>query len=149
MKTIMLAVVMFSFSVTAHTMDLEYLRKNYSKAVSDKELCQSLIVQLSKKTESEVHFAYLGALHTIWANHVFSPLSKLNSFLQGKTEIELAVKKDPNNVEIRFIRLSVQKNCPSFLGYNSNIASDKKYLKDHLSSITSEQLKKMVKELID
>lgn len=47
--------------------------------------------------------AYLGGLQTIWANHVFSPISKLNTFKEGKKNIEQAIKKEPENVELRFI----------------------------------------------
>jgi hypothetical protein len=148
MKMILLILVVSSTTCLKAT-DLEYLRKNYAKAVNDETLCKTIINKLSVKVESQVHLAYLGAFQTIWANHVFNPVSKMNTFTKGRVAIEMAVQKEPNNAEIRFIRLSVQKNCPAFLGYSSNIASDKKFLKDHLSSITSEQLKKMVQELIE
>jgi len=143
-----LFVVLVASSVSSYALDLEYLRKNYSKAVDDKALCKSLMEKLSKETTSDVHKAYLGGLMTIWANHVSGVVAKLNSFNLGKEVIEKAVKSNPDNVEIRFIRFSVQKNCPSFLGYNKNIAADKKFLKENQNAITSEQLKKMVKSLI-
>jgi len=148
MKTLALISALI-VATTVHALDLEYIRKNYSKAVNDESLCKSFIDKLSKNTESQVHLAYLGAFQTIWANHVFNPVSKLSSFNKGRFFIEAAVKKEPDNVEIRFVRLSVQKNCPSFLGYSSNIAADKKFLKSNLDKITSEQLKKMVKALIE
>lgn len=134
---------------TVNAMDLEYLRKSYSKAASDKVLCKSVMEKLSNEIESDVHKAYLGGLMTIWANHVSGAIAKLNSFNLGKEIIEKAVKSNPDNVEIRFIRFSVQKNCPSFLGYNKNMAADKKFLKENQHAITSEQLKKMVKSLIE
>lgn len=147
MKAILFLIIV-SVTTNLQALDLEYLRKSYAKAVEDETLCKSIIDKLSKGPESQVHLAYYGAYQTIWANHVFNPVSKMTTFTKGRTAIDMAINKEPNNVEIRFIRLSVQKNCPSFLGYSSNIAADKKFLKEHLSSITSEQLKKMVKELI-
>lgn len=138
-----------SLTVCTHATDLEYLRKNYSKAVNDKELCRTIINKLSEDANTQVEKAYLGAFYTIWANHVSSPFAKLATFSKGKTAIEQAVQKESDNVEIRFLRLSVQTNCPSFLGYNSNIESDRKFLKGHLGSITSAELKKMVKALIE
>lgn len=149
MMKMILFLLVVSTATVVHATDLEYLRKSYAKAVNDESLCESIITKLSGKFESHVHSAYLGAYQTIWANHVFNPISKLSTFTKGRVAIDKAVSKDPNNVEIRFIRLSVQKNCPSFLDYNSNIAADKKFIKDHMSSITSEQLKKMVKELLE
>jgi len=149
MKKALFLIVFIGLALSARAVDLEYLRKSFSKAVSDETLCKTIISKLSGNTESQVHRAYLGGFQTIWANHTYNPLTKWNTFSSGKANIEAAVKKDPKNVEIRFIRLSVQKNCPSFLGYSGNIASDKKFLKDNLNTITSEQLKKMVKAMIE
>lgn len=149
MKKWALLLVIAAYSFSSYALDLEYLRKNYSKAVEDKALCKSIMEKLGKQAESDVHKAYLGGFSTIWANHVSGVVAKLHTFSVGKCVIEECVKNNPTNVEIRFIRFSVQKNCPSFLGYNKNISSDKKFLKENLSKITSEQLKKMVKSLIE
>ncbi len=149
MKKLLTLVVALFLALNTFALDLEYLRKSFSKAVNDENLCKTIISKLNGTTESAVHKAYLGGFQTIWANHTYNPMTKWNTFSTGKANIEAAVKKDPKNVEIRFIRLSVQKNCPSFLGYSGNITSDKKFLKDNLHTITSEQLKKMVKAMIE
>lgn len=127
---------------------LSYLRDNYEKAVSDKKLCETIIKDLENNTQSNVHLAYLGAFQTIWANHVFNPFSKLETFNKGKANIELAVKREGNSAEIRFIRLSVQANCPGFLGYSGNIQQDKLFLKKHLGEVSPDQLKKMIENLL-
>lgn len=90
--------------------------------------------ELSKE-KSVIALAYLGAYQKIWANHVFNPLSKLATFKKGKNNIELAISKEPENVEIRYIRFSVQKNAPSFLGFNNNIKEDRDFLKTKKTSI--------------
>jgi len=92
--------------------------------------------------------AYLGGLQTIWANHVFSPISKLNTFKEGTKNIESAIKKEPNNVELRFIRLSIQKNISAFLGYKSNIKEDTQFIKDNRQQITSMDVQKNIGELL-
>lgn len=128
---------------------LDEVRVNYNKLVSDKELCKKMILELEEaKNNSATHLGYLGGLQTIWANHVFSPISKLNTFKQGKKNIEQAIKKEPNNVELRFIRLSVQKNAPAFLGYNSNIKEDIQFIKNNRSEIKSEILNKHIEPLL-
>lgn len=109
--------------------DLNEVRAEYNTLVTNKRLCERMIAELAEtKNISATHLAYLGALQTIWANHVFNPMGKLSTFNVGKKNIELAVKKEPRNVELRFIRLSVQKNAPSFLGYNSNIQEDTEFI---------------------
>lgn len=130
------------------SMDLESIRANYKKAVSDKKLCLTMIRGLSKSTENSVHLTYLGAFQMIWAKHVTNPISKLKTFNKGKKNIDDAAKAEPNNLEIRIIRLSVQKNSPAFLGYKKNIEEDKKFIGANYKNITSNHLKNMVKALI-
>lgn len=129
-------------------MDLEKIRINYEKAVSDKKICQAMIEKLSTGTEDAIKIAYLGAFQTIWAKHVVNPISKLSTFKKGKRNIEEAVKSKPDNVEIRFVRLSVQVNCPSFLGYSGKIDEDKKKVQEGIQNIKSAILKKMMVALI-
>lgn len=128
---------------------LDDVRNSYNKLASDKELCKKMISELTNaKDHSATHLGYLGGLQTIWAKYVFSPMSKLNTFNKGKKNIEQAIKKEPNNVELRFIRLSVQKNAPSFLGYNSNIKEDIQFIKNNRSEIKSETLNKHMEPLL-
>src|SRR5690606_31524269 len=137
--------VFISFNATG----LDVVRANYNKLVSDKDLCKKMISELAEtKDNSATHLAYLGGLQTIWANHVFNPISKLNTFKEGKKNIDQAIKKEPDNVELRFIRLSVQKNAPSFLGYKSNRNEDAKFIKENRHQIGSEILQKNITTLL-
>ncbi|SEH84225.1 hypothetical protein SAMN02927937_01722 [Paenimyroides aquimaris] len=149
MKFLGLLISVLCLLTSFNTTSLDTVRANYSKVVSDKELCEKMIAELAEaKNNSATHLAYLGALLTIWANHVFNPISKLNTFKEGKKNIEQAIKKEPANVELRFIRLSVQKNAPSFLGYKSNINEDTEFIKENRHQIGSEILKKNIEMLL-
>ncbi|MBX2967581.1 MAG: hypothetical protein KF845_15675 [Cyclobacteriaceae bacterium] len=130
-------------------MGLDYIRENYDKAVSDKNLCKTMIEELKPKQNNTVYLAYLGGLQTIWANHTINPISKLNTFNEGKKNIEKAVNDEPNNIEIRFVRLSVQKNTPSFLGYNHQIKEDEHFLKNNRHHVVSPVLLKLINELLN
>ena len=132
----------------SNALSLEVVRSNYQLALKDKDICLSMIEQLENNPESNVHLAYLGAFQTIWANHIFNPISKLNAFNKGKKNIDKAVNLSPNDVEIIFIRHSVQKNCPGFLGYNDNLKEDEKFLAKNRNSIASATLAKMVEILL-
>lgn len=129
--------------------DLNEVRASYSKAVLDKKLCKKMIEELElSKEKSVIALAYLGAYQTIWANHVFNPLSKLATFKKGKNNIESAISKEPENVEIRYIRFSVQKNAPSFLRYNSHLKEDRDFLVKNKKNINSDLLQKNIETLL-
>lgn len=135
-------------SFKTNELNLEDIRMNYQSAVTNKELCHSMIEQLSINLESNVYLAYYGAFQTIWANHTANPFEKLKTFKEGKINIEKAVKSSPANIEIIFIRYSIQKESPSFLGYKDNLKADKAFLFEHFKEIKSPFLKNMVKKIL-
>lgn len=150
LKKVMVLVIFSLVGLVCYgqSLDLESIRANYKKAVSDKKLCHTMIKGLSTGTESSVQLSYLGAYQMIWAKHISNPLSKLKTFNTGKKKIEDAVMAEPNNLEIRILRLSIQKNSPAFLGYHKNIEEDKKFIQANNKNITSTHLRNMLEGLI-
>lgn len=143
----LITVTVLMNSSTSYNLDL--IRANYDKVFLDRELCKKMIVELDReKNNSATYLGYLGGLQTIWANHVFSPISKWNTFKKGKGNIEQAIKIEPENVELRFIRLSIQKNIPSFLGYKSNIDEDIEFIKKNRNQICIEILNNNIEMLL-
>lgn len=141
---LLLSVLLMNFSFNSS--DLNEVRSSYSKAVLDKKLCEKMIEELElSKEKSVIALAYLGAYQTVWANHIFNPLTKLATFKKGKKNIELAISKEPENIEIRYIRFSVQKNAPSFLGYNSHLKEDRDFLVKNKKKSIQICLKKILK----
>lgn len=149
MKLLYSAVTIVMFTFLSHTgkLDLEYIRTNYEIAVTDAELCKKMINELSTG-QGDLYLGYLGAFQTIWANHTVSPISKLTTFNKGKRNIEKAIKNSPENVELRFVRYSIQKNCPSFLGYRKSLEEDKAFLLRHKAAIKSKKLRLMVDNIL-
>ncbi len=143
----LITVTVLMNSSTSYNLDL--IRANYDKMFLDRELCEKMIDELDReKNNSATYLGYLGGLQTIWANHVFSPISKWNTFKKGKGNIEQAIKIEPDNVELRFIRLSIQKNIPSFLGYKSNIDEDIEFIKKNRNQICIEILNNNIEMLL-
>ena len=141
--------ILFSGFVTVNTPGIEAIRNCYSSAVTNKSICSLMIKQLENDTENNISLAYLGVFQTIWANHVHNPFTKLHTFNKGKANINKAVTLEPSNVEIIYIRHSVQKNSPAFLGYKENLKDDRISLLQKVNSITSPTLKKMVINLLN
>lgn len=141
--------IILAGSFKTDELSLEYIRKNYEISVSDKKVCQSMIEQLSHHLNGNVHLAYLGAFQTIWANHTGNPFEKLKTFNKGKKNIDKAATLSPNNVEIIFIRYSIQKQSPKFLGYKDHLKEDEAYLSKTINDITDTHLKSMVQNILN
>lgn len=131
----------------SNVIDLDYVRTHYHQAVEKKELCAQMIRALESKQKENIYLGYLGGLQAIWANHANNPVSKLRAFNQGKEQIERAIKQDPRNPELRFIRLSIQQNAPFFLGYRSKIEEDRAWIEARKQDITSSIVKQNIEKL--
>lgn len=146
--SILLAFFLMLVGNDASAVERNYLRRSYSQAPTNKALCQSLIADLKNHRRDYVDLAYLGGLQTIWANHVFNPLSKLQTFKEGRSKVEKAVQEAPDNFEVRLVRLSIQKNAPRFLGYYQHIDQDEQFLRSRLSAVESPLLVQIAGSLL-
>lgn len=123
---IFLCFILSSFK-TFNKDDLSNLRKDFFEINGDLTIAQEIYDEsLKTQKQSAVFMAYLGTLQAMLAGNKSNPFSKLSWFNKGKATIENAIKQEPNNPEIRFLRLSVQLKTPSFLFYYGDIDVDKK-----------------------
>lgn len=80
----------------------------------------------------------------LMAKYVFNPFSKFSYFKKGKNMLEKAVHADKNNIELRFLRYTIQTNIPAFLGYNDDLETDRLFLKQSLANVKEPELKKII-----
>jgi hypothetical protein len=64
----------------------------------------------------------------------------LTTFNAGKKNIETAITMEPDNAEIRLVRLSIQTNAPAFLFYSQQITIDTVFLLENRNKIKSSAL---------
>lgn len=109
--------------------DLEALRNAYSKANSSNEGAKSFIeVADSKSSSDPIIIGYKAAAEILEAK-VTTEKNKRKSFVKsGATSLESVIKANPNNIELRLIRMSVQENIPKIVGYSKNLKEDKAYI---------------------
>jgi hypothetical protein len=101
-------------------------------------------VKLINHESKPILLCYRGVSEMMGAKYVINPIVKFNRFKKGKSFIERAIQKDPDNPEIRFLRFSIQTNLPTFLGYHHDIVTDKKRLLDSVDAVTDLELKKNI-----
>ena len=127
--------------------DLSSVRVKYPEASKNEQEAKKLhdeLISISKN-DLPVLIAYKGAVTTMMANYAQGIKDKKLFFKEGKELLEHAVEAEPDNIEIRCIRLSVQENAPKITGYRKNIAEDKKRILDSYSLSTDKGAKDFIK----
>ena len=123
-------VILFISLVLVSFAEEDSVRMQYHQANS-KESLESFISVL-EKSNLPVSEVYLASAYMQKAKYVFSPYNKLKYFNKGKDMLEAFLSKNPNSVDGKYVRYLVQRNAPSFLGYSSEIESDREFIKEHI-----------------
>lgn len=139
MKTAILLLLMFFANSS-----LTEVRELYSNVTNSKEKQQQFIAYMQKgDSNSAVFQAYKGA-SLVMTSKTAQRNERKNLFVQGAEMIENAVAKEPENMEIRMIRLSIQENIPKAFNYNANIQEDVDFIKNKLKTTKDTELKTYV-----
>ncbi|WP_245129206.1 hypothetical protein [Mucilaginibacter straminoryzae] len=121
----MFCLLFSSFNYNAEP-DYAVIRKQLLNALNSKQTTDSLYnVLTASKNKTPVIVGYIGALEALKAKYTWNPYFKLKYLNTAEDHFEKAVAQDPDNIEIRFMRFSVEHHVPSFLGYNKNLQADK------------------------
>lgn len=141
--------VILLFSVIGISQNLETIRAQYPKAKDDSELTNHLYEELAGVSESDVVLsAYKGAISSLKADFARRIRDKKEYFKEGAALLDHAVAADPENIEVRYLRLTVQENAPAIVGYRGNIDEDKEIIKKNFASVKSESLKSVIKGFV-
>lgn len=142
--------ILFFVAIVGNAQDLNEIRKQYPLAVENTEIAEKLNDELTSITESSTPElqAYKGAVLTLKAKFAKSRKDKTEFFKRGVALIESAVEAASSNIEIRYIRMGVQENSPKFLGYHKNIEADKGFILKNYESISTLELKEIVKDFV-
>lgn len=136
MKTIL---ILLTFAVASISNDLSALRKLYPKAADNKENAESFCnIAFGLKSEDALVLGYKGAAYTLQAKFDRALLKKKENFIKGVEMLEQSIEKQPANIELRVLRMSIQENSPKFLNYNTKLEEDKKMIVSQFSNTKSE-----------
>ena len=119
------------------------IREDFHSNEPDKQHLLSVIKD-TQYNESTISLAYLGLCEAMMAEHLFLPTSKIGSFNKGKQKVEQAIKNDPENLELRYIRLLIQLNSPKIVNYFTNIPGDLEYFVENLNQQISDKQWRMI-----
>lgn len=130
MKLFLSICLLISFS---NTPEITEIRKLYSSVVISESNAKEFASKLAniEKDDNKTLVAYKGASIVILSRFKKEISEKSKNFKEGAKMVEFAVACDPNNIEIRMIRLSIQEKAPKIVNYNKNKKEDKEFLLDH------------------
>lgn len=129
--------------------DLATVRKMYTSVTKSESNAKEFSEKLAAVSDSDTKIlvAYKAASILLDSKFEKKLKDKMDRFKQGATLLESTIKSEPNNIEIRMIRLSIQENVPGITGYKKNIKEDKKYITEHFAEQNT-VLKEYLKDFI-
>lgn len=106
--------------------NLHSIRQSLISALDSQIVTDSLYNNLTSiHNRSPLINGYIGAVQALKAKHTWNPYYKIKYLNAAETTFKSAVINDPHNIEIRFMRFSIEHYVPGFLGYNKNLIADK------------------------
>ena len=123
--------------------------RNSFQACTSKEKIESFHSQLfDSKSNDAIFYGYQGAVTALKAKYSSNPLKKYNFCKAGLYTISNAIAKSPADLELRYLRLVIESNIPSFLGMNCNIKEDKNIIINKIEHEKDLHLKKMISSFL-
>lgn len=114
------------------TKEISVLKTNLVKAVESSKLTDSLYKKLIKlPNKTALITAYIGTLEALKAKHSWNPYNKIKYVKVSLKTMQKAINMDKENMEIRFMRFSIEHFTPSFLGFSKDLTADRKEIVKH------------------
>ncbi|MEM6342759.1 MAG: hypothetical protein AAF927_02730 [Bacteroidota bacterium] len=114
-------------------MTLGELRQQYQLAVKQEEAAIALWQALENYDGPDaVTLAYKASARSLMAQHLWNPLEKLSQAKESMRLFRKAVRLDPKNLEVRFLRFAIQHSVPAILDIADERREDKAILIDRL-----------------
>lgn len=140
-----LIALIFTFSIV-HADNIGTLRALYPSSIQSEANAKKLINMCSKMSTSDpVVNGYKAAGEIVTAKFTKSVEQKKTILKSGIAKLEKLIASNPQNLELRMIRLSVQEHLPKIVGYNKNMTADKSMILKNYNSQSS-TLKKFIQD---
>ncbi|MGM9477753.1 hypothetical protein ACS5PU_15070 [Pedobacter sp. GSP4] len=128
---LLFAAINFSYAQLSPK-EIAVLKHDMVKAVENAKLTDSLFKRLNKlPNKTALITGYTGTLEALKAKHSWNPYNKIKFVSRSLKTMKKAIEMDKENMEIRFMRFSIEFYTPSFLGFSQDLAEDKKEIVKH------------------
>lgn len=143
-----LVAVIVSFFLLLNQPEIHSVRNTYKKAIYSEKETEHLLKVLKPIDQNDpLLYAYKGALTAVSAKFAANPYSKLERVKSGAEMLDLSVIKSPNNIEIRYLRYSIETNVPAFLPYRTHLKQDEARIVLALMNSTSGLSEELISDI--
>lgn len=131
---ILYAFLLFGFVFgTAEVYRVSELRQFYHKATKDANTGEAFHKHMAQYDGREpVILGFKATSEAVMAKYAWSPYAKLKHLKNSSAIFEQAVKLDPDNAELRFLRYTVEYYVPRYLNLSNNVDEDRKIILNSL-----------------
>ena len=144
-------IILFFFTINCNAQinNLDQIRKTYLESAKSEENIQKLISTCEdyKSKNDSIIYAYRTVADLMLIKYKYNPFYKLKLFTEYSRKLDLIVKNNFNNIEIRFLRYCVQKKTPRFLGYNDNLELDYQFIIQNIEN-QSKNLQEFINSIL-
>lgn len=124
--------------LSANSQSLAEVRKQFHLAVLDPEYSSDFHKFLEEvPLITPTHKAYKASSEAMLAREMWNPFRKYAQVLKYEELITEAIQEDSANIEIRFLRISIEYNLPRFLGKSKHLHEDRDIIVQNLSLASS------------
>ncbi|MCD8540734.1 MAG: hypothetical protein LRY55_13900 [Leadbetterella sp.] len=142
----LLLLILLGLGLSVQAQDIALLRKEFVSASASASSAEKFLQTTAKISAASKPLlqAYKGAALVIWGKYVKGIDDKKKMAREGITLLESAVAKNPDHIEIRTLRLSIQENSPKVLKYKGKIEEDRAFVTRIFAELPEGELKAFV-----
>lgn len=124
--------LLFSFIATfilfLQNTDLGNVRESYTVANLSQQNAEKFAKIVEKISSSDIVFKGYKAASEIVLAKFMKGSERRTTVTSGIKSLENVITSNPNHIELRLIRLSIQENLPKIVNYSRNINEDKSFI---------------------
>jgi hypothetical protein len=147
---IVLAVIFFPLLEQSEETSLLKIRNLFYQATEESESADLLNAMLIEPlTSSNITLqGYKGMSFMLLSKYSYNPYKKLYYFKKGSSILDKAIEEDKENIELRYLRYTVQCEAPIFLNYRSALSADLTFIQAQVNKIKDFDLKNRINHFL-
>lgn len=149
MRSLALIIIFNCASFSCSSQNIDNLRTYFLLSFKNEVYCDSLNLSIDKNINENLLNGYKGIYYIMKCNYIINPYKKILYFRKGKEILEKSIQKDPQCIELRILRYSVQNKVPIFLSYNHKTDEDISFINENKNNLKEVSLQHYIEKILE